>query len=139
MRRIVVFLALLIGGCSESPTGHGGILWILTEKSQYASGEPINLTITNNFDENVYLPHCGHRISIVVERRHAFSWEDAQKVNGPPCPAIYESGTIVLRPGEVHYQTVTPHVTGEVRLGTTFGMGRTRIGHLAFSLPIQID
>jgi hypothetical protein len=102
---------------------------ITTDDPAYAVGESIEVRIRNHSNRDAWFHHCNHRISLIVESRRGAGWEDVRGVDGPPCQAIHESGTMVLRPGESYSGTFTMDTAGTFRLRLLSGPESTAVGY----------
>jgi hypothetical protein len=107
-------LVALVAGCSLV-TGSDGELEVRTSKTSYHVGEAVTVRIVNGFDEAVYVGHCNHRTSLLLERREGESWTQHSQVNGI-CLAIYPSGEVRIDAGGDLSETIVVGEPGEYRL-----------------------
>ena len=113
-RRAGLPVLALVAGCSLV-TASDGELTVRTAEASYDVGEVVIVRIANHIDEAVYVYHCNHRISLVLERREGASWAQHSQVNGI-CLAIYPSGEIRIDAGEDLTETIGIAEPGEYRI-----------------------
>lgn len=139
MKRFLSGTAVLLAACTHSPTDSESQVRIDVDGSRFFVGESITATVQNASSEEVVFHHCGHNITLVLERREGTSWSDALQLNGPICPAVLPSGTLTLGPGEAQAQVFPAKMPGQFRIRAEFGKGVTRIAYLSHSSPFVID
>lgn len=115
MKGCLVFIGLLLACAAPNEPSLAEVV-LATEKSEYSAGEAILVTIENSSGAAVRLYHCDYRVGLRVERRDGSEWTEEPSVNGPLCPAILESGMIILAPGIARTETLTLVCPGAYRV-----------------------
>jgi hypothetical protein len=139
MRRVLVFVSLLLLSCASSPMEPLESLAITTDRTNYALGEQINVEIRNDTAVDAFFDHCRHRFSHVIQQRIEGQWLDRGGW-GPVCPAIYISGVEMLIPGSAKLMTVASGQRGTYRIVFETGSQSRAIGAVTVASNVfQID
>lgn len=132
MRPLATLGALLtaaaLAGCGLLGTDPIRGVEIGTDDVAYDVGEAISVQIRNFSERDAYFHHCDHRVVLVIEGRAGSGWNEVLRL-GDPCQAIYESGAILLRPGQSHTGTVTLEAEGTFRIRVLTGPTDGSIGY----------
>lgn len=102
-------------GCT-GVTAVDGDLNVRTSRTSYHVGEDITVTVENRGRSAVYVAHCNHRISLIVERRDGEVWTDQLQVNGPACVSIYPTGDTAIAAGTKLTETFRLEQSGQYRI-----------------------
>jgi hypothetical protein len=121
MKKILSALPLVLLAACSSPFGSGGPdLQVRTEQEEYVAEpigfiNPVGFTVKNEGDAPIYLPHCGDRLIVAVDRREGGDWRQAYGAVGF-CQAIYESGAREVQPGDSVRSMVSVGEPGRYRI-----------------------
>lgn len=136
-----VSAAIILGAASCGVLGTEPLrgVEVRVGNTAYAVGQSITVQVSNQGRRDTYFFHCDHRISLLVEGRRGTGWEDIQSVDGPPCPAIYESGVTMLRPGESYTGSFSMDRTGTFRVRLLSGPDATAVGfNIVYSAAFEV-
>jgi hypothetical protein len=135
----IAAIVLAIASCGVLGTEPVRGVEVSVGNAAYAVGEPITVRVSNHGRRDMYFFHCDHRLSLLVEGRRGTGWEDVRSVDGPPCPAIYESGATVLRPGESYTGSFSMDRTGTFRVRLLSGPDATAVGfNIIYSAAFEV-
>lgn len=115
MRTVRVLLAAFVVGCTTGTGVEDGVE-VGTSADTYFVGAPIVVRLVNHTDRAIYVAHCNHRVSLLLQRRAAGEWQHHLQVNGPLCIAIYPSGETRIDADEEVVETFTIDESGEFRV-----------------------
>jgi hypothetical protein len=116
MRIFAPAAVLLLLACNPELTGPRHTLEVRTDRATYAPWDTVAVEITNGAAEAMYVAHCNHRISLLLERRQAGAWTHFRQVNGPLCQAIHPMGDSAIVRGTTVAESVVVGESGEFRL-----------------------
>lgn len=129
MRRILL-TCLLLAGCRSNTTGPDGAVRITTDRTTYMPVDTVAITVRNDTDETVFVPHCAQRIILQVERAVPTGWVQHQQVNAP-CPAMHPSGERPLAAGAVEAEAAIIAQEGVYRVRLLGRRGSEDFGGVA--------
>jgi hypothetical protein len=139
MRTALIAMALLLAACS-SPTSPRDEIELRTSRSEYAPWDTIHVSIVNRSSAAIYLAHCNHRLSLMLERRTADTWVEHRQINGPYCQAIYPMGDSAIVPGTPVTESLLLEETGQYRLATLARRAHEDFGSLrVVSRPFTVS
>lgn len=97
-------------------TGVDGDLTLRTSRTHYRVGDDVTATLDNRGRGVVYVAHCNHRLTMMVERRDGEAWTDYRQVNGPACLSIHPAGDTAIAAGKQLTETFRLEQSGQYRL-----------------------
>lgn len=110
---ILIAGAVLLSGCGDLLGTEGGMV-VRTDRTAYAPGETIVISVENRGGDPVTFWHCGGRLPIAVDVRESGGW--AQRGGaGYYCQLDRITGEITLRSGDEHQNTLQIDQAGTFR------------------------
>lgn len=127
-RRWLLVLPCVVASCGGCPSEPLADLEVVADRSTYAVGSPIVISVQNTTQADAFFYHCNNRIGFVLQERSGAEWVNWTGVDGPVCPAIYISGILVLIPGSAYEKTIEIEEAGIYRAVFETGTKSTGIG-----------
>jgi len=116
-------------------TGVRPAIEVRTSASAYEVGATVGARVVNHTGEDVYVSHCNHRVSLLLQRRAADGWVHDRQVNGPVCQAIHPMGELAIAPGRDVTETLQIDEAGEFRLQVHVRRAHEDFGSLVATSP----